>query len=272
MPANTGSVTDQTFNRWERNTYSYTEYVDRFLRLFGLDGFCGIGYYSSQISGNVSPSFYDVGNTIASARFAPSMIKSGLKAYQFFSGNMFREWGENPNWLDVAMDVCIVVARFLNPLCWLNRLKVINLGKHANAMGMVVSCGFAGATTLYFIHSSMAYANNTDPAQQSAKMAQVFFSVADLLGSPWECGFGFMATPVMALIGAICATVACACYFIAEWFFAMPPSMEAVAKTHQATKEIGEAQWAAFKGQNPSVPANSFAEHATTFSTLTTGA
>lgn len=264
IPANTGLVTDKSRRTWREKANDGAEHVDRFLRFFGTDGLAGIGLYSSQIAGTPNATFSAVGDNLASARFAPSVFKSGLKLYDVVSLNMFFRWGSEASWLDIAMDVCLVVARFLCPLCWLNRLKAINLGKHANGIGMAVSCGFAATTFLCFVQSISTYANNDDPRKDPRNIAHILFNAADTLAAPWECGFGFMATPVMCLVGAILSTIACALYFVTEWFFGARHDLESVSKVYPKVRDALQAEYEYTKDTKGAVGTtfSSFAEYA----------
>jgi hypothetical protein len=133
---------------------------------------------------------------------------------------------ERRDWLDIAMDVLLLVARVLNPICWLNKLGVIDLGKHASRMGTTIGCAFSAVTTLSFVQSIRDLVDSIEEAKPGEafkdmmsrikkKVADCFSGLVDMLSIPADCGMAFNASPEMALASA-CMGVASGVVFLAK--------------------------------------------------------
>lgn len=111
--------------------------------------------------------------------------------------------------LDILCDIFLAVARILNPLLWLNKLGIIDLGKHAAPLGIAVGASFAATTTVCLVDAGRNLSRELnkpkgDSVSIRKRVAEVFCSIADMLAIPADCGFSFSASPEMALASACC--------------------------------------------------------------------
>lgn len=221
MPINTISKTNKSCEQWADELNNKLEDLDRGLRLVGMEGLAGIVYHSSVLSGRAVETAAKIGNPLTTARIAPSMAKSCLRAFDVFSGNMFARWKQKATrWINIAIDIAITVARFFNPINWLHRIKAIDLGKHAGWVNIMVTVGFTATTVLCFMDATDSFIKsvNENSASRNEKAAKLAFNFFDMLASPWENGVGFNSSPTMSLVGAVLSAVACGGHFLCEWF------------------------------------------------------
>lgn len=134
------------------------------------------------------------------------------------------EW-RNP--IDIIMDIILLVARIFIPINWMNRLKLVNLGKHSVWTGIVVVCAFTSLTLMSITRSiaSLVETSNKKSDEEDKKesirqgVANLLTDAADLLAMPWDNGVGLMHNRYAALAGAILLTFSGAAYLIKEWIY-----------------------------------------------------
>jgi hypothetical protein len=117
------------------------------------------------------------------------------------------------DWLDIALDVVLMVARFLNPLLWLDRIKAIDLGHHRDWIGKTVGCAFTAVTCISFIQSIKDLGNDVslaarrphfDQERLRKRWADLLSNFVDVLSIPYDSGWTFSSSKGGALATAIC--------------------------------------------------------------------
>lgn len=114
---------------------------------------------------------------------------------------------------DILCNVCLAVARILNPLLWLHKMGIIDLGKHAKGIGLTVGVCFTAVTSCVLIDASISLADeyNKEVTDREAyktslgkKIAEFISSVVDFFSIPSDCDWSFTGIPELALASACC--------------------------------------------------------------------
>lgn len=104
------------------------------------------------------------------------------------------------DWMDIAMDICVLVARLISPLRWLHNLKVIDLGRHAKALGGVVLAAWSIVLSINLVQSIQGLIEDVELESMQKKIWDTFQSFVDLLALPFEFGIG-SGHPTLAMVG-----------------------------------------------------------------------
>lgn len=104
------------------------------------------------------------------------------------------------DWMDVVMDILVLVARTLSPIRWLHSLKAVDLGKHAEAMGSVVKGIWGAVLTLNLIQAGRDLIDEVDLEVLNKKIWETIQAALDLLAIPFDFGVG-SAHPVLSIVG-----------------------------------------------------------------------
>jgi hypothetical protein len=105
------------------------------------------------------------------------------------------------DWMDIVMDILILVARALSPIRFLHSLKAIDLGKHAKAMGGVVMAIWSTVLTLNFVQAIRDLLDEADVESIKKRVWDVWQGFIELLAIIFDFGVG-SAHPVLACVGA----------------------------------------------------------------------
>ncbi len=123
------------------------------------------------------------------------------------------------DWIDFALDVSLAVGRVFSTVLYFSKIKLYNLGKHANWIGHVILAAFAAVVTLSAVSSTAAcIKEDLTSAKFKKKVADMLSSFFDILAFPGESGIGF-SHPAAALTGAILSAIAAGGYLLKEWIY-----------------------------------------------------
>ena len=104
------------------------------------------------------------------------------------------------DWMDIAMDVLIFVARMIAPVRWLHNLKTLDLGEHANAMLAATMALWAMVLGINLVQSTRELVDFVDELDVQKRAWDCVQGFIDLLALPFEFGVG-QAHPALAIIG-----------------------------------------------------------------------
>jgi hypothetical protein len=142
---------------------------------------------------------------ISALRSVLAVIKVGLLSF-FYELNEDGSLNKahKREWLTTALSVCLLVARLLNPITLLQKLKAFDIGKHATRMGTVVGASFVAVNALNFLHSVKSWWNAGDENQVAKHVAAIGSSGIDTI----ECSLDF------ASLSSHAAQIATGCFKI----------------------------------------------------------
>lgn len=91
--------------------------------------------FAKQFTDN--PHLPTIHQSVLVSRSVLSALRCIPMAAYFISGKFFKA-----SWTDKILKIILAIGRFLSPLAWLHRLKVINLGEHARWVGFTIMAAF----------------------------------------------------------------------------------------------------------------------------------
>lgn len=131
-------------------------------------------------------------NTVNMARAVISGTRALCSAVEvltlriFFKTKDGDQWVRR-EWLICTLNTILVISRFFNFTLWMDRLKAIDLGKHAEWVGGVVMTGFAAVGILSIAHSGQNlyddWHNHEREGFIKVRVAQFLQACAELLES-----------------------------------------------------------------------------------------
>lgn len=175
---------------------SYCEDLDRILKVGEASGH--IIQSSREIagrphSGSCASGLDAVGvarDMLSLVRVIPALCKLGN----------YKPDNTKARFFDILIDICVLAARCLNPVKWLDKMKAIDIGKHAETIGKAITACWAAVTTLCFVSALVKYMT-VKPKEMVDEMANLICSFFDMLSMPWDVFNLFSYHPVVSLVG-----------------------------------------------------------------------
>lgn len=123
------------------------------------------------------------------------------------------------DWMDVAMDVLIMIARVLSPVRWLHNLGAIDLGKSAAKwLSGIVMAVWGLVLTIGFVQSARNLIDEVNLELIQKRIGDAISSLLDLISIPFDFGVG-SAHPVLAFVGAFLNIASAAVLLIKEGIY-----------------------------------------------------
>jgi hypothetical protein len=106
------------------------------------------------------------------------------------------------DWMDIVMDVLVLVGRFLAPVRWLHTFKLYDLGKHATGFTSATMAVWGAVLTLNIVQTVRDLVEELDPGKIQSRIWDLFQGTLDLIALPFDFGLGAQH-PALAIIGAV---------------------------------------------------------------------
>ena len=227
------------------------ENTSRLITLFGSIG--RIGVCSLQLQGKTFAGMSEMNSAFNAAGATVSAVRFVITLEKIFSGKLF--WRQEDNgeffraklqgnyperdasgnyvralvsengvfiprdWIDLALDASLAVGRIFSTVLYFSKIKLYDLGKHANWIGHVIIATFAAVVTLSAVSSTVACIQEDVTSKKFKKrIADMLSSFFDILSFPGESGLGF-SHPAAALTAAILSAVGAGGYLLKEWIY-----------------------------------------------------
>lgn len=142
-----------------------------------------------------------------------------IKKGQFLTDSDDRKIWRDP--IDVIQDIVLLVARFFSGVFQFHKLRLYDLGKHANWVGHVILGTFAAVTTIGVI-KSIKDCIGVKAEDLRKAIVEIFSNFFDLLAFPNDAGLIGFSNPIISLVGAILSFLAAGFYLLKEWVYFNP--------------------------------------------------
>ncbi|MFC2049457.1 hypothetical protein ACFLR2_02140, partial [Chlamydiota bacterium] len=105
------------------------------------------------------------------------------------------------DWMDIAMDVLVLIVRLIAPVRALHNFKVVDLGHHSKRLSGATMGLWGAVLTLNLVQASRDLATEEDSEVIFKRTWDGIQAFVDLAALPFDFGFG-AGHPVLAITGA----------------------------------------------------------------------
>jgi hypothetical protein len=217
---------DRTIGAWCFEWNAKLEQAEYSLKL--AQGACETGYNSSVLAGNPLNDFNKIADPIMATRSVISAMRAIPMVVELFTGRLFFETNnkgeltKSHSWKLIALKVSLLIGRVLIPFLFFHALGVIDLGLHAQWMGLTCITAFTLVCTISFISDLDDYIKQKEkiltgnlgdqtPDEAKAKLKSISWglsvSVGDLISMPWDNGIVNLTDPVAGVVRGVASVI-----------------------------------------------------------------